>query len=83
MLVFPVFDISELDQEKFPLVPISHNPLSPSEERAQVRNFEMTCYYVAPIFARTVARTIQCGTGGRSGISGQCGIRKSSFFLRF
>ena len=53
------------------------------EERALVRNFKMTCYYVAPIFARTVARTIRCGTGGRSGTSGQCGIRKSSFVLRF
>jgi hypothetical protein len=59
-------------------VPIRTTPYLHHEERALVRDFEMTCYYVAPIFARTVARTIQWGTGGRSG--GQCGIR-SPFFL--
>jgi hypothetical protein len=33
-----------------------------TEERSPVRNFEMTCYYVAPF-----ARNNQCGTGGQGG----------------
>ncbi|HEX5884205.1 MAG TPA: hypothetical protein VFY67_06640, partial [Pyrinomonadaceae bacterium] len=45
-VVFPAFDIFELDQEKFPLAPISHKPVI-FMKNGLVRNFEMTCYYVA------------------------------------
>jgi hypothetical protein len=37
-------------QEKFALVPIRTTPYLHQEERALVRDFEMTCYYVAPNF---------------------------------
>jgi hypothetical protein len=70
--------ISELDQQKLRSYQ-SRTTVYLHHEEGLVRNFELTCYYVAPNFARTFARTIQCGTGGRSGISGQCGISKVRF----
>ena len=30
----------------------------------RVRNFEITCYYVAPILPAQLPAQIQCGTGG-------------------
>lgn len=44
-----VFRLSELDQEKFRRYQFRTTRYLHHEERPLVRNFEMTCYYVAPI----------------------------------